>query len=80
MKGESFIGLMKTFHTVMKNQGPAGSFCIINQMFDIFSKKYLTTNNPYRKRIQNNFKIRILYSPDLETGSGIPEPGEHFFS
>ena len=43
-----------------------GSFCIINRMFDIFSKKYLTTNNPYRKRIQNFFKIRILYSPDPE--------------
>ena len=54
--------LKKKSHTSHCDEKP-GSFCIINQMFDIFSKNYLTTNNPYRKRIH---KIRILYCPDPE--------------
>ena len=37
------------------------------------SKNYLTTNDPYHKRVEKNFKIRKLYSPDPDSGSGIPE-------
>ena len=44
------------------------------------SKNYLTTNDPYCKRVQKNFKIRKLYSPDPDSGSVIPEIWDHFFS
>ena len=37
------------------------------------SKNYLTTNDPYHKRVEKNFKIRKLYSPDPDSGSGIPD-------
>ena len=40
-----------------------------NQLNDKFRKKYLTTKDPYRKRVQKNFKIWIR----------IPEIWEHFF-
>ena len=32
------------------------------------SKKYLTMNEPYQKRVQKILKIRKLYSPDPESG------------
>ena len=37
------------------------------------SKNYLTTNDPYHKRVEKKFKIRKLYSPDPDSGSGIPD-------
>ena len=44
------------------------------------SKIYLTTNQPYVIRFQKNKKIRKLYSPDPDSGSGIPENWDQFFS
>ena len=37
------------------------------------SKNYLTTNDPSLVRIQKIQKIRKFYSPDPDSGSGIPE-------
>ena len=44
------------------------------------SKKYLTTNEPYQKRVQKILKIRKLYSPDPDSGSGIRKIWDKFFS
>ena len=46
---------------------------LIKSKLCYISKKYLTTNDPYWNRIQKNFKIRNSYSPDPDSGSGIPK-------
>ena len=38
-----------------------------------FSKNYLTTKDPSLVRIQKIQKFRKIYSPDPDSGSGIPE-------
>ena len=38
-----------------------------------FSKTYLTTKDPFLVRIQKIQKFRKIYSPDPDSGSGIPE-------
>ena len=38
-----------------------------------FSKNYLTTKDPFLVRIQKIQKFRKIYSPDPDSGSGIPE-------
>ena len=38
-----------------------------------FSKNYLTTKDPSSVRIQKIQKIQKIYSPDPDSGSGIPD-------
>ena len=56
------------------------TFSSLKSIVWYISINYLTTNEPYQIKIQKFQKIRKTYSPDPESGSGIPEIWDKFFS
>ena len=70
--------LTKTTVRHVPNHTPSGSLCGIcpnpHKSIELqFSKNYLTTKDPSLVRIQKIQKFRKIYSPDPDSGSGIPE-------
>ena len=89
---ESFFGILclkpknlpdagSTFRTSIFKSTAQCSFglTLIKSNEGYISKNYLTTKGPYHKRMFWKIKIRKLYSPDPDSGSGIPEIWEYFF-